>query len=239
MSLLDGNDLIQTIANNILTLNQNVQKLEDGVTKLDTQDHERIKEFLNDLIHECNSLSAKTNNMMKQLNVLAKSNRDFRIHKERLMNEYFAILKRLQEAQRTAVSKEKEKIKNVTVQDHMLSNQSPPEHDQVRMQMQQQHRQNLLELRERQQALISFESDIQQLNEIFTDLARIVHEQGEMVDSIEANVEHATIYVEEGATNVRQALDYQTKARQKKVILSIFCIALIAVLLLFFYLYAR
>lgn len=47
------------------------------------------------------------------------------------MNEYFAILKRLQEAQRTAVSKEKERIKNVTVQDHMLSNQSPPEQGKV------------------------------------------------------------------------------------------------------------
>ena len=89
------------------------------------------------------------------------------------------------------------------------------------------------------QALVSFESDIQQLNEIFTDLARIVHEQTDLVDSIEANVEHASIYVEQGAGNVRQALDYQTKARQKKVILFIFCTALVFILLLFFYLYSR
>ena len=83
------------------------------------------------------------------------------------------------------------------------------------------------------------ESDTQQLNEIFTDLARIVHEQGEIVDSIEANVEHATVYVDEGAGNVRQALDYQNKARQKQMIICVFCVALILILLLFFYLYSH
>lgn len=155
------------------------------------------------------------------------------------MNEYFSILRRLQDAQRTAATKEKEKIRAVTVQDNILSNQSPPEQDQVRVQMQKQHREYLLELKERQQALVSFESDIQQLNDIFSDLARIVHEQGDMVDSIEANVEHATIYVDEGSSNVRQALEYQNKSRQKKLILCVFCTALIFILLLFFYLYSH
>ena len=67
------------------------------------------------------------------------------------MNEYLAILRRLQDVQRTAVEKEKEKIKNISVQDHLLSNQSPPEQDIVRVQLQQQHKQYLLEVRERQQ----------------------------------------------------------------------------------------
>lgn len=155
------------------------------------------------------------------------------------MNEYFIVLRRLQDVQRAAVAKEKEKIKNVSAQDHILSNQTPPEQDHVRVQLQQQHRQNLLELRERQQALVSFESDIQQLNEIFSDLARLVHEGGEMVDSIELHVENAQIHVEDGASNVRQALEYENKARQKKLALCIFCAALIFIVLLFFYLYSR
>ncbi|KAE9555176.1 hypothetical protein FO519_001600 [Halicephalobus sp. NKZ332] len=221
MSFVNDNDLIKSITSNIVTLNNNAQRLEDYVGKIGTsEENDRLKEFVNDLIHESNSLSGKTNNMMKQLNILAKNNKEHRINKERLMNEYFAILKRLQDVQRTAVQKEKEKIKTVSVQDHLLSNQSPPEQDSVRLQLQQQHKQNLLELRERQQALVSFESDIQQLNDIFTDLARIVHEQGDMVDSIEANVEHATIYVDEGSGNVRQALEYERKARQKKIQMS-------------------
>uniref|UniRef100_A0A7E4WA58 t-SNARE coiled-coil homology domain-containing protein n=1 Tax=Panagrellus redivivus TaxID=6233 RepID=A0A7E4WA58_PANRE len=240
MTTDSGNDLVQEIAKNIFALNQIVQKLEDAVYKIDTTpEHERITEYVNSLIQQSNDLSPKTNTMMKQLNILAKTNGDFAIHRKRLMNEYFGVLRRLQEVQRTAATKERQKIKTVSDQDHYLSNQTPPEQDQIRLQMQQQHRQNILEVRERQQALVGFENDIQQLNEIFTDLARIVHDQGETIDSIEANVENATIQVDQGASNVRSALEYETRARQKKLMLGIFCAALVLVLLLFFYLYSR
>lgn len=47
------------------------------------------------------------------------------------------------------------------------------------------------------QALQQLEQDIGDVNQIFADLARIVHDQGDMVDSIEANVEHAQIHVEQ------------------------------------------
>lgn len=89
------------------------------------------------------------------------------------------------------------------------------------------------------QALQQLEQDVNDVNQIFKDLARIVHEQGDMVDSIEANVEHASIHVEQGSTNVRQALHYQTKARQKKFLLLIFFSALILIFLLAIYLWSR
>jgi len=37
----------------------------------------------------------------------------------------------------------------------------------------------------------------------------MVHEQGEMIDSIEANVESATMRVEEGTNQLRTASNYQ------------------------------
>lgn len=49
------------------------------------------------------------------------------------------------------------------------------------------------------------------VNQIFKDLATMVHEQGEMVDSIEANVEMAQVHVSQAATQLTQARNYQVR----------------------------
>lgn len=166
--------------------------------------------------------------------------RQYRVSRERLINEYMAVLNKLQSVQRRAATKEKAQIRSVTDQDEQLSSREQPEADPLQqVQIQEQRRQNLLELRDRRNALNQLESDINDVNNIFKDLARIVHEQGDMVDSIEAHVEHATIHVEQGNVNVQQALHYQTKARQKQLLLCVFCTALLLIVGLTFYLWAR
>lgn len=65
------------------------------------------------------------------------------------------------------------------------------------------------EVREREQAIRQLESDILDVNQIFKELATMVHEQGETIDSIEANIEQAHIQVEEGVTQLSQAATYQ------------------------------
>jgi t-SNARE complex subunit (syntaxin) len=64
-------------------------------------------------------------------------------------------------------------------------------------------------LRDREQAIRKIESDIVEVNQIFKDLATMVHEQGEVIDSIEANVETASIQVHEGTQQISKARDYQ------------------------------
>lgn len=72
--------------------------------------------------------------------------------RERLTNEYTSTLNRLQAAQRKAVIKEKAQIKTVTVQDEQLSSEPVSREDSHRrIQLQEQHRININELRERQQ----------------------------------------------------------------------------------------
>ena len=55
----------------------------------------------------------------------------------------------------------------------------------------------------------SFQSDIVDVNTIFKELATMVHEQGEMIDSIEANVESSQMRVEEGTSQLATASSYQ------------------------------
>lgn len=47
------------------------------------------------------------------------------------------------------------------------------------------------------------------VNQIFKDLATMVHEQGEVVDSIEANVEAAQVHVSQASTQLSEARHYQ------------------------------
>ena len=52
-----------------------------------------------------------------------------------------------------------------------------------------------------------------------------------MVDSIEANVETASIRVNEGTDQLRQAERYQQKARKKKIIMAIIGAIVLAIII--------
>jgi predicted kinase len=54
-----------------------------------------------------------------------------------------------------------------------------------------------------------FQSDISDVNQIFKELGAMVHEQGEIIDSIEASVEKTEVFVGEGASQLRQASNFQ------------------------------
>jgi t-SNARE complex subunit (syntaxin) len=47
------------------------------------------------------------------------------------------------------------------------------------------------------------------VNQIFKELGTMIHEQGEVVDSIEASIEKTEVFVNEGASQLRQASTYQ------------------------------
>ena len=78
-------------------------------------------------------------------------------------------------------------------------------------QMMLQEESDIQELQERERSIRQLESDIVDVNTIFKDLATMVHEQGEMVDSIEANVESTQVRVTEGTDQLRQAEQYKVK----------------------------
>lgn len=65
------------------------------------------------------------------------------------------------------------------------------------------------------------QSDISDVNQIFKELGALVHEQGEIVDSIESSVEKTENYVSQGLQQVMQASSYKNKLRKKKLCLAI------------------
>ncbi|CAH8531516.1 unnamed protein product [Schistosoma turkestanicum] len=63
------------------------------------------------------------------------------------------------------------------------------------------------------------ESDIVQVNELFTTLATYIHDQGTIVDSIGDNIEVAYEQVQSGAEQLSTATKHRKSARRRKCIL--------------------
>ena len=96
----------------------------------------------------------------------------------------------------------------------------------------------LQDLYEREKELHDLEGQIVEVNKLFKDIHALVGEQGEMIDSIEANVETAVGDVESGKKQLGEAEKSQSSARRKKimcgvigVVILLIVIAIVAVLI--------
>jgi t-SNARE complex subunit (syntaxin) len=77
---------------------------------------------------------------------------------------------------------------------------------------------DLLEIEEREKELHKLESQIHEVNKLFKEMNVLVGEQGDMLNNIEKNVEDAVNHVTETKKQLRQAKEYKTKTRKKKII---------------------
>ncbi|KAJ7308964.1 hypothetical protein JRQ81_008246 [Phrynocephalus forsythii] len=87
-------------------------------------------------------------------------------------------------------------------------------------------KQALNEIETRHSEIIKLENSIRELHDMFMDMAMLVESQGEMIDRIEYNVEHAVDYVERAVSDTKKAVKYQSKARRKKIMIIICCVVL-------------
>jgi len=160
--------------------------------------------------------------------------RQWKLQRERLTNDFSVVLNNFQSAQRTAAMKEKASVSRaraesgITGQADLLGGDTTPTATGAQAKLQLEQNVDLRTLQEREKAIRQLESDIVDVNQIFKDLALMVHEQGELVDSIEANVDSAVLNADRGGSNIRQASEYQRKLRRKRI----FCMILLVVVIL-------
>jgi septal ring factor EnvC (AmiA/AmiB activator) len=104
------------------------------------------------------------------------------------------------------------KSKLLDMEEGVSSSSLAPGQSKTQMLLQEEY--DLDQLRERERAVRQLESDIVDVNTIFKDLATMVHEQGELVDSIEANVESSSVRVQEGNKQLREAEIFKVMHKQ-------------------------
>lgn len=246
----------QTIASNIQKISQNVSSMQRLL--LSSTDDSEMTNQINSIIHYTGQLAKDTKEDLKALIVSNDVgglgiNKEEKMFKEKLTSDFSAILNQFQQAQRTATNREKEKVKSLTapksdyynsgVEQDLLpgpnayhTQQGPGAGGSYQQQQSTMSAVNLQELRERENSIRQLESDILDVNQIFKELATMVHEQGDTIDSIEANIESTSFSVHQGVEEIGRAAKYQTSARRKKIYLfGILAVVLITIILIIVY----
>ncbi|XP_010292642.1 PREDICTED: syntaxin-12 [Phaethon lepturus] len=198
------------------------------------QDSSKLQENLQQLQHSANRLAKETNEYLKELGSLplplsASEQRQQRLQKERLMNDFSTALNNFQAIQRRVSEKEKETVARARAgsrisrvrEEQLVSFDSGEDWNQMQSQEEDVAitEQDLELIKERETAIRQLEADILDVNQIFKDLAMMIHDQGDMIDSIEANVESAEVHVERASEQLQRAAYYQKKSRKKICIL--------------------
>uniref|UniRef100_T1IH79 t-SNARE coiled-coil homology domain-containing protein n=1 Tax=Strigamia maritima TaxID=126957 RepID=T1IH79_STRMM len=236
----DFTKLSEQIGSSIQKISQNVTSLKRIVSQLGTgHESEKLTHELRHIQHYTNELAKDTRDRLQDLSALpmpqnSNDERMRRMQKERLTNDFSRILQTFQSMQREVKQKTKDSIQQQKRQSDngFFSDSHPsqliqlesPVQNQSSIQMQMEDEVQLELMREQEKAMHELETDIVTVNEIFRDLATMVHEQGEVVDSIEAQMESTSIHVTEANQQLVKARDYKFSLRRKKVCIVV-CLA--------------
>ncbi|KAG7280006.1 hypothetical protein CRUP_034128 [Coryphaenoides rupestris] len=236
----DFGALIQTCSANIQKIRQNTAQIKAMVAQLGTrQDNSELQDRLQQIQHYTNQLAKETNKHLKDLGSILlptspSEQRQQKLQRDRLMNDFSAALNNFQALQRHAADKEKESVARARAGSRLSAEESAGEEQLVSLDNQDDWAQTTMQteeaaiteedlelIKERETNIRQLESDILDVNQIFKDLAVMIHDQGDMIDSIEANVESAECHVEKGAEQLQRAAYYQQKSRKKMCILAL------------------
>uniref|UniRef100_A0A8C4QH92 Syntaxin 7-like n=1 Tax=Eptatretus burgeri TaxID=7764 RepID=A0A8C4QH92_EPTBU len=168
---------------------------------------------------------------LKELSSLpAAQSEQRKLQRDRLASEFSTALNNFQAMQRKAAEKEKESVARARANSRLLQ----PVRDFSPVLLQDETvgvtAQDLEELKEREGAIMQLEADIVDVNQIFKDLGTMIHEQGDIIDSIEANVETAETSVQQANRELRAASRHQSASR-KKICLLLLVLAVAALVL--------
>ncbi|KAJ8334912.1 hypothetical protein SKAU_G00405510 [Synaphobranchus kaupii] len=235
----DFSSLIQTCGSNIHKITQNTAQIKSMVNQLGTkQDTSELQDRLQQLQHYTNQLAKETNRHLKDLGSLplpmsSSEQRQQKLQRDRLMNDFSAALNNFQAVQRRAADKEKESVARARAGSRLSTEDGARDEQLVSFDNNLEDwgqsttqteegaitEEDLELIKERETNIRQLESDILDVNQIFKDLAVMIHDQGEMIDSIEANVESAEVHVDHGTEQLQRAAHYQRKSRKKICIL--------------------
>ncbi|XP_054617904.1 syntaxin-7 [Dunckerocampus dactyliophorus] len=238
----EPNALVQNISSNIQRLTLLTSELQRALSLLGTEhDSDQLQQTLQQNQQQGNQLAKETDRLIKSFSALpvGADQRQRKIQKERLLNDFSVALNNFQRTQREAADKEREFVARVRASSRVSGGQPEAHygnvtpfssHAQLQDQAEAVTEDDLRLIQERESAIRQLESDITDINDIFKDLGMMVHEQGDMIDSIEANVENADVNVQRATQQLAHAADYQRSSRKKMCILILVLVVVIVVI---------
>ncbi|XP_045173197.1 syntaxin-like isoform X2 [Mercenaria mercenaria] len=212
----------------------------------DDKTKEELEELMNDIKRTANKVRAKLKVIeqnIEQEEHSSKSTADLRIRKTQYstisrkfvetMNTYNTAQIDYRDRCKARIQRQMEITGKTTTNDEledMLESGNLQVFTQDIIMETQQAKQTLADIEARHADIMKLEKSIQELHDMFMDMAMLVEQQGEMIDRIEYNVEQAVDYVETAKMDTKKAVKYQSKARRKLIFIIICVVVLIAIL---------
>ncbi|ELR08638.1 hypothetical protein VC83_03889 [Pseudogymnoascus destructans] len=237
--------LSKDLMNKLFTLTGNISRLSNQVALLGTKrDTERVRERVHDLLEETTEDFKNIGEGVKRIQSWEDVSPSQKYTQQKLSREFQATLTEFQNVQHRAL--EKERTTAAAARAALEEATCPsaeggsPSFGQQQQQSQEQLRlasQDEVDFQdslivERETEIRNIEQGVSELNELFRDVAHIVGEQGEQLDTIAANVENTRSDTRGADLELRSAARYQKNARSKMCMLLLILAVILTIILL-------
>ncbi|XP_051879498.1 t-SNARE domain-containing protein 1 [Pristis pectinata] len=260
-SQIDPNEIqevFQELTANIFRINTNVTSLEKSLQALGTpNDTQELRDELHTTQQETNKTISSSTKYIKQLSEIVRgSSRREWLQLDRLKNQlsdsiqrYGTLQKKVAEKSRALLPstlKNRQIAKNpfteISDEDEFLGRgpskwqatveASDPAQAQGQAFLSEVTEDEVELIKQREEALLQIEADMLDVNQIIKDLALLVHEQGENIDSIEANIERAATNVDTANEQLMKASQHQKRARKVKCFFILAALVILVVIII-------
>jgi len=93
--------------------------------------------------------------------------------------------------------------------------------------------------KDKYQDVLTLEASVAELHQMFLDFALLTEQQGEMLDQIEFQVKSASDFIDEGNSNMVQAVELQKSLRYKQCCCLVIVIIILGVIVGIAYYFAK
>ncbi|KAK6955853.1 hypothetical protein Daesc_003498 [Daldinia eschscholtzii] len=235
----------QGLMNKLFHLQGNISKLKSDIGLLGTRrDNPRLRERVHVVIEESTEEFKEVGEGIKKIQTWEDPTPTQKYSQQKLSREFKAALSEFQNLQRTALEKQRASVSAAKAAlDHDPSGQgaqSDAAGEQLQLQQQEQVHlapqdevdfQEAL-ITEREEEIRQIEEGVGDLNVLFQQVAQIVSEQGEVLETIESNAVNIRDDTRGADYELRSAARYQKNARSKACCLLLILAVIMAIVLL-------
>ncbi|KAF3691505.1 t-SNARE domain-containing protein 1 [Channa argus] len=248
-------DVFQETSSNIFQINANVVTLEKNLQSLGTsRDTAELRQTLHSTQQQTNKVITSTSQLIKQLSdIISGSSRQDRLRLTRLKTElsesvqrYGDLQKKIAERSRALLPpthKDKKKSPQTPATEQMeegpLFGDAADADGSAQAFLSEISEEDVEMLRQREEALLHIERDMLDVSQIMKDLACMVHEQGDTIDSIEDYIQTTSSNVDSANQELAKANQYQRQLRKRKCYLLVVGAIVLTILIIIIAVSAR
>ncbi|KKZ65158.1 syntaxin 7 [[Emmonsia] crescens] len=240
----DFQRLTESLSNRLFTLTSNISRLSNQISLLGTKrDTERVRERVHDLLEETREGFRDVGEGIKKVQLWDDVNASQKWTQQKLSSEFRSTLEEFQTVQRRALEKQRASATaaRTALEEEEGGISTSPHEGQTLQQLQEQQPRLASQAEvdfqetliiEREAEIRNIEQSVGELNELFRDVAHIVHEQGGQLDLISENVERTRDDTRGADSELRSASRYQKNARNKACCLLLILAVVLVIIVL-------